>query len=162
MSMRFVERLFRSVCGNFVTGVTVVTSGTTGHVTGLTVNSFTSVSMDPPLILVCIQNSSSELPTLRQTGAFAVNILAADQEDVCRSFANWRTRQVAKVGTRPGITGVPILGDALAYLECRIEREVDGGDHAIMIGEVLGLAVQRDSQPLTFFRNAFHQLPVSF
>ncbi|MFJ4369635.1 flavin reductase family protein [Streptomyces chartreusis] len=151
----------RSVCANWATGVTVITSGSTARTTGLTVNSFTSVSLDPALILVCIHNDSGELPVLRGTGAFAVNILAADQEELCRSFASRHTRHSAKADTRPGITGVPVLSDALAYLECRIEREVDAGDHVIVIGEVVDLAVQREEGPLTFFRNTFHRLPAA-
>ncbi|MFJ2003172.1 flavin reductase family protein [Streptomyces chartreusis] len=151
----------RSVCANWATGVTVITSGSTARTTGLTVNSFTSVSLDPALILVCIHNDSGELPVLRRTGAFAVNILAADQEELCRSFASRHTRHSAKADTRPGITGVPVLSDALAYLECRIEREVDAGDHVIVIGEVVDLAVQREEGPLTFFRNSFHRLPAA-
>ncbi|MGW4755514.1 flavin reductase family protein [Streptomyces chartreusis] len=151
----------RSVCANWATGVTVITSGSTERTTGLTVNSFTSVSLDPALILVCIHHDSGELPVLRRTGAFAVNILAADQEELCRSFASRHTRHSAKADTRPGITGVPVLSDALAYLECRIEREVDAGDHVIVIGEVVDLAVQREEGPLTFFRNSFHRLPAA-
>jgi 3-hydroxy-9,10-secoandrosta-1,3,5(10)-triene-9,17-dione monooxygenase reductase component len=152
-------RLLRSVCGHFTTGVTVVTSGTTSFVVGVTVNSFTSVSLDPPLILVCIQNESSELPALRRTGAFTVNILAADQEEVCRTFASRHTRRARTVDVHAGITGVPILSKALAYLECRLQREVDGGDHAILIGGVVALDVLRDDRPLAFFRSAFHHLP---
>jgi flavin reductase (DIM6/NTAB) family NADH-FMN oxidoreductase RutF len=151
-------RAFRSVCGSFATGVTVVTSGTTAAVSGLTVNSFTSVSLDPPLILVCIQNESSELPALRRTGAFAVNILAADQEELCRAYADWRTRRLVDAPVRRGVTGVPILSAALAYLECRVEREVLGGDHQIVLGEVLGLGVQRETAPLAYFRSGFHRL----
>ncbi|MEU2616556.1 flavin reductase family protein [Streptomyces sp. NPDC054813] len=151
----------RSVCANWATGVTVITSGSTERAAGLTVNSFTSVSLDPALILVCIHNDSGELPVLRRTGAFAVNILAADQEELCRSFASRHTRHTAKADTRPGITGVPVIPDALAYLECRIDREVDGGDHVIVIGEVIDLAVQREEGPLTFFRNTFHRLPAA-
>ncbi|GAA0740842.1 flavin reductase family protein [Dactylosporangium roseum] len=152
-------RLLRSVCGHFTTGVTVVTGGTTSFVVGVTVNSFTSVSLDPPLILVCIQKESSELPALRRAGAFAVNILAADQEEVCRIFASRHTRRANAVDVHAGITGVPILSKALAYLECRLHREVDGGDHAILIGEVVALDVLRDDRPLAFFRSAFHHLP---
>jgi flavin reductase (DIM6/NTAB) family NADH-FMN oxidoreductase RutF len=159
-SVRVDPGMFRTVCGNFATGVTVVTSGTTDLVSGLTVNSFTSVSLDPPLILVCIHNESTELRALRRTGAFAVNILAADQEDVCRAFASRHTRRLVEVDARPGITGVPTLRAALAYLECRVESEVQRGDHAIVIGEVLELAVQRGDKPLTFFRNTFHHLQI--
>ncbi|WP_329242039.1 flavin reductase family protein [Streptomyces canus] len=150
----------RSVCAHWATGVTVITTGT-GRTVGLTVNSFTSVSLDPALILVCIHKDSGELPVFRRTGAFAVNILAADQEELCRSFASRHTRHSVEADTRPGITGVPVLSDALAYLECRIDREVDGGDHVIVIGEVIDLAVQREEGPLTFFRNTFHRLPAA-
>lgn len=149
---------FRRVCGTFATGVAVLTSGSTGPVAGLTVNSFTSVSLEPPLILVCVHNESRTLPALRRTGAFAVNILASDQEEVCRNFAGRRAHGMAEVGIRRGRTGVPILSDALAYLDCRLEREVYGGDHTIILGEVLDLGVQRHDEPLVFFRNTFNQL----
>lgn len=148
----------RRVCGSFATGVVVVTSGTAAPVSGLTVNSFTSVSLDPPLILVCIQHQSSQLPELRRTGAFAVNILAADQEDMGQAFSSYYERRLVQVDTHRGITGVPILSAALAYLECRVDREVQAGDHLIIIGEVLGLAVQREDKPLTFFRSNYHEL----
>ncbi|WUH94327.1 flavin reductase family protein [Streptomyces sp. NBC_00433] len=151
----------RSVCSNWVSGVTVITSGSTEQMAGMTANSFTSVSLDPALILVCIHNDSSELPLFRRTGAFAVNILAADQEDLCRSFASRQSRHSTKADTRPGITGVPVLADALAYLECLVHREVDGGDHVIVIGKVVDLAVQREEGPLAFFRSTFHRLPAA-
>jgi 3-hydroxy-9,10-secoandrosta-1,3,5(10)-triene-9,17-dione monooxygenase reductase component len=152
-------RLLRSVCGHFVTGVTVVTSMVDNEPLGLTINSFTSVSLDPPLILFCLRQNSRVRDVLRQSKVFAVNILAEDQENVSRSFATWDAPRFSEVRSRPGFSGAPILDDALAYLDCRLVDEVDAGDHAIVLGEVLDLGVLRhDSHPLTFYRSAHGRL----
>ena len=152
----------RQVLGHYPTGVTVVTAvDEDGEPTGMVLGSFTSVSLDPPLVAYLPQKSSSSYARLRASRSFCVNVLSADQEELCRSFASRHTRHTVEADTRPGITGVPVLSDALAYLECRIDREVDGGDHVIVIGEVIDLAVQREEGPLTFFRNTFHRLPAA-
>jgi 3-hydroxy-9,10-secoandrosta-1,3,5(10)-triene-9,17-dione monooxygenase reductase component len=153
--------MLRRVCSNFVTGVAVVTGRDGPEGTGLTINSFTSVSLDPPLVLLCIHRKSRMLGTLQRTGRFAINILAEHQQDVCRQFATADSRTITHVGTRAPLTGVPILRDALAYIECRVHREIDGGDHVIVLGEVLGLDVLGDGRPLTFFRNGHQALGAS-
>jgi 3-hydroxy-9,10-secoandrosta-1,3,5(10)-triene-9,17-dione monooxygenase reductase component len=154
-------RLFRAVCGRFVTGVTVVTTLVDDRPAGLTINSFTPVSLAPPLILFCLNKTSGMRKVLARTGGFAVNILAEDQEQVSRTFAGTAGPRFTDLRTHPAITGAPVLDDSLAYLDCRYVNEVDAGDHGIVIGEVVDLGVLRDdSNPLTFFRSSHARLGV--
>lgn len=152
------DRRMRDVCRNFVTGVTVVTSSASDGPVGVTINSFTSVSLSPPLVLFCIHERSSVRDALAQSGGFAVNILAEDQAGLCRSFARRGTAKLADVRSRPGATGAPILTDGLAYLDCRVTSQHRGGDHWIVVGEVLDTGLLREGNPLTFFRNAHPRL----
>lgn len=148
----------RAVCGNFVTGVTVVTTSLDGNPVGVTINSFTSVSLTPPLILFCIHQASTIRSALRRSGVFAVTILAEDQAELCRNFAKQTTARITDVMARPGRTGAPILLGGLAYLDCRVVSQHPGGDHWIVVGEVLDTGLLRDDRPLTFFRNAHPRL----
>lgn len=153
-------RAFRGVCGLFVTGVTVITSQAGGEPVGVTVNSFASVSLDPPLVLFCIHHMSRVWPVIEQTESFAVNILAEDQAEVCRAFATKTHPHFSTVKSRYGATGVPILDDALGYLECTLHRVIDGGDHLIVIGRVVDFGAQREDGPLTFFRSGHLRLEI--
>jgi 3-hydroxy-9,10-secoandrosta-1,3,5(10)-triene-9,17-dione monooxygenase reductase component len=156
--MAIDKGLFRSVAGSFATGVTILTTGSRGRFGGLTANAFTSLSLEPPLVLVCIDQSAHTLPLLRETGYFTVNILAAGQEELSRRFASPDAPEDKMRGTDfvLGTNGVPILPTSIAYFECRVAREHDGGDHSILIGEVITgdlLAVRR---PLVYFRGEYH------
>lgn len=151
-------RVLREVCGLFVTGVTIVTSRAENEPVGVTINSFTSVSLEPPLILFCIHRMSRLWPAVEQVKSFAVNILAEDQVDVCRAFARKGSSHFGGVRSCSGRTGVPILEDTLGYLECVVHRVVDGGDHLIVIGRVVDFNVQRTDGPLTFFRSGHLRL----
>lgn len=151
-------RAMREILGHFVTGVAVVTSpGRKGPV-GVTVNSFTSVSLAPPIVLFCIHERSTVWTVLMRSQVFAVNILAEDQAEVCRNFARQRTALFNDVESRPGITGAPILLDALAYLDCEILSQHRAGDHWIILGKVLDTGVLRDGRPLAFFRSGHPRL----
>ena len=143
----------RRVLGRFVTGVTVVTAlDGEGQLHGLTANSFTPVSLDPPLVLVCVNLGTRSYGALLQKGRFAIHILSHEQGEIARAFA-------ASGGDRAGICawqvnsrGYPILEKYLAVLECRLEREHHAGDHAILIGRVENLVSGADSdQPLVFY-----------
>nr|WP_223183838.1 MULTISPECIES: flavin reductase family protein [unclassified Streptomyces] len=150
----------RTVCGNFATGVTVITSGRAdGEGAGTTVNSFASVSLDPPLVLVCLHENSRLLPVVRDSGGFVVNLLARQQEPVAWAFAGRRTARLEEVPhTRTG-GGLPVLQGALAHLECRLSAQYEGGDHTILLGEVVGLAAPAaDVDPLIFYRGAMRGL----
>jgi 3-hydroxy-9,10-secoandrosta-1,3,5(10)-triene-9,17-dione monooxygenase reductase component len=149
----------RRVCGMFVTGVTVITAEGAGEAVGTTVNSFTSVSLDPPLVLFCLHRNSRLAPIVREGAAFVVNFLAGRQEQVAWAFAGSRTAVLGDVGYRRSSTGPPVLSDALSFLVCRVVDEFDGGDHVIWLGQVVELGVpRRHREPLVFFGGAMGTL----
>lgn len=149
---------FRHVLSHFASGVTVITTvDTSGRPAGLTASAFTSVSLDPPLILVCVEHRAQSYPALHESGRFAVNILGIEHEDISRRFATTSTNKFDTVAYRPGELGVPLLSDALAHLECRTVHTYPGGDHTIFVGEVeAGQA--RDGEPLLYFRGGYTRL----
>jgi len=151
----------RSTLGMFATGITVVTAGGTVPC-GMTANSFTSVSLDPPLILVCVVREAAIHEEILADQVFAVSMLSARQEQVARYFADHRRprgdREFDVVDSTPGRhTGAPILTDALAWLECRLAAVYDGGDHSIFLGSVLGVGRDSEREPLLYFGGGFHQ-----
>lgn len=148
---------FRQVLGHFPTGVTVVTAmASDGQPAGLAVGSFFSVSLDPPLVAFCAGKSSSSYPKIEEVGHFAVNVLAEDQEDLCRVFAASDSDKFAGVGYRPAPgTGSPILAGVLAWIDCEIEAAHEAGDHWIVIGRVHDLEVVHEGGPLIFFRGGY-------
>ncbi len=148
----------RRVCGLFVTGVTVVTAGAAGFATGTTVNSFTSVSLAPPLVLFCLHRKARLNETLRESGSFAVNVLAGHHERVARTFSSGRAAANADVRFKWTATGAPIIEGALAYLACKIFDVHPGGDHAIVVGEVLEAGTGNRQRPLIFFDGALNVL----
>jgi flavin reductase (DIM6/NTAB) family NADH-FMN oxidoreductase RutF len=151
--------LLRRVCGLFVTGVTVITTGRGDDAAGTTVNSFTSVSLDPPLVLFCLHNRSRLLPIVQRCQAYSVNLLAGRHERIARAFAGKDTAAIDHVAHHDSATGVPVLSDALAYLACRLVNAFDGGDHTIFLGEVVEVGLPRLSQePLIFFRGSLSAL----
>jgi 3-hydroxy-9,10-secoandrosta-1,3,5(10)-triene-9,17-dione monooxygenase reductase component len=149
---------FRTVLGHFATGVTVVTGRGTEGPLGLAANAFTSVSLDPPLVLVCMARTSSTWPKIRPSGAFAVNFLSERQEVVSRRFGGPGGDRFAGIGWRPGETGSPVFSDALAFVECRIETEHNAGDHVIVVGRVVDLGVIQEGRPLIFWRGGYGSL----
>ena len=150
------QRRFRDTLGAFPTGVTVVTAPGPA---GLTTNAFSSLSLDPPLVLVCFDDSSRTLPAVRETRRFAVNVLRAGQEDLAAVFASKRVSEekFASVSHRTE-GGVPVLDDALAWIACDLVDLVPAGDHTIGIGAVTALDADADGDPLVFFRGAYVQL----
>lgn len=149
---------FRRALGNFASGVTVVTSATAeGRPLGVTVASFASLSLDPPLVLICLDNRISMCEHLRQADRFAVNILAEDQAHVSNQFASRVDDRFAGVDHRPGVTGSPVLTAALASIECRVVERCPGGDHTIFLGHVEATEV-RDERPLIYFRSRYGRL----
>jgi len=142
---------FRRVLGHFATGVTIVTTtDTEGHPTGLTASAFTSVSLDPPLILICVSHKSQSYPSLLERGRFAVNFLSATQEDASRRFATSRLDKFDGVSYRMGELGLPILTESLAHVECVTANKHVEGDHTIFIGRVEACAAN-DGDPLLYF-----------
>ncbi|SMF36492.1 NADH-FMN oxidoreductase RutF, flavin reductase (DIM6/NTAB) family [Tistlia consotensis] len=150
----------RAALGNFVTGVTVVTLvDPEGRPRGLTVNSFTSVSLDPPLILVCIANSSSSLPLLETCGGFGVNVLSEDQRGVCDVFAKRSADRFAGLAWTAGATAAPRIDGSLVSLDCSVHARVPAGDHLILIGRIEDYAVL-PGRPLVFGQGGYVPLGV--
>ncbi|MPZ99961.1 MAG: flavin reductase [Dehalococcoidia bacterium] len=147
--------------GRFATGVTVVTVACDEERRGMTANAVTSVSLDPPLLLVCVARTASIFPLFERAGSFAVNILTADQHEVSSLFAHdgdMRGR-TSDVPHSPGVTGAPILADALAYADCQITARYDGGDHSLVLGQVQEAVVARpEAEPLLFFAGKYRGL----
>ena len=146
---------FKRVLGSFASGVTVVTTRDAGgQPKGMTVSAFCSVSLDPPLVLVCIDLKAECLPDLRRTGRFAVNILDQGQREISRRFAVKDVDRFEGVPVREGATGLPLLEGALGVLECRVVGEHPAGDHTIFVGEVEATAVEPEA-PLLHFRGRY-------
>jgi flavin reductase (DIM6/NTAB) family NADH-FMN oxidoreductase RutF len=147
---------FRQVLGHFPTGVTVVTAGTEAGPVGLCVGSFTSVSLHPPLVAFCAGFSSTSYPRIEAAGHFCVNILAEDQEEVARVFADKGDDKFSGIGWRPSVvTRAPVINDVLAWIDCEIDAIHAAGDHWIVIGRVLDLEIGHEGGPLVFFRGGF-------
>lgn len=149
---------FRHVLGHFASGVTVVTTwDADGRPTGLTASAFTSVSLEPPLILVCVDHKAQSYPALRASSRFAVNVLAVEHETLSRRFATTDADKFNGVSYHPGPLGLPLLPEALAHLECRTVHAYSGGDHTIFVGEVEA-AHAHDGEPLLYFRGDYTRL----
>jgi flavin reductase (DIM6/NTAB) family NADH-FMN oxidoreductase RutF len=145
---------FREVLGHFATGVTIVTALEEGVPVGFSCQSFSALSLDPPMVVLAPARSSTSWPRIRQAGAFCVNILGEHQEAVCRAFAVSGGDKFGGVGWSPGITGAPVIDGSLAVVECELGDIFDGGDHEIVIGRVVALEVS-DGGPLLFYRGGF-------
>ena len=155
--MAFDTTLQRKIMGRFATGVTVVTTRRDGHLCGLTVNAFASLSLDPPLVLIAIDRRSHTYGCLKQNGCFAVNILTDDQEAISRRFAASTPKEFSDLPVTTAVTGAPIFSDALAYVDCRVSQVLSGGDHDIFIGEIVAGDV-RPGQPLLFYGGQYARL----
>jgi flavin reductase ActVB len=143
---------FRSALSRFASGVTVVTTkDNTGKLHGITVSAFSSVSLDPPLVLVCIEKSAGSHHVFQQSGVFVVNILSSEQKNISERFASQVAERFAGIDMTLNIDGIPILSNCLAILECRVKVTADGGDHSVFIAEVETASVQ-DGDPLIYFR----------
>jgi flavin reductase (DIM6/NTAB) family NADH-FMN oxidoreductase RutF len=147
----------RRILGHFATGVTVVTTRDVAHnPLGCTANAFTTLSLVPPLILVCISQQSQTHGALQVDPAiFAVNILTRRQEDLSRHFASKRPDKFRTVAHHDGITGVPLLEGVLAFLECRVVDRLARGDHTVLFGQILHLGAAAEGDPLLFYRGAY-------
>lgn len=155
----FDEHAFRRALGHFPTGVTVITAASPQDgLIGITVSSFNSVSLEPPLILFSVAKQCRSLPALRRANAYAVNVLRQDQDDISRRFAHAMTATWTDVRYRSGVSASPILESALAVFECEPYAQHDAGDHEIFVGRVINIESDVDGQPLVFFRGAYGAL----
>ena len=145
----------RRVLGGFLTGVTVVTTfDANGLPRGLTANSFTSISLEPPLILVCIGDHAASYASFKSGGRFAVNVLSSAQQETSTLFASRRTDKFDVVDWRTGANGAPLIEDALVSLECDVHDRRFYADHMVLIGRVQGFRTL-DGAPLGFFRGRY-------
>lgn len=145
---------FRQLLGHFATGVAVLTvREADGTLSGTTVNTLTSVSLSPPLVLMCLDRENDSHAAMRDADQFALNILASDQEELSRRFAS-DDRRFEGIGYRLSESGVPILDGVLAYIECECERHVEAGDHTVFFGRVVGGEVT-DRRPLLYYRGGY-------
>lgn len=150
-------KAFRQALAQFATGVTVVaTLDPEGQPRGLTVSSFCSVSLDPPLVLVCVDNRSETHAGFEASQVFGVSVLAEEQEDVSRRFATLGSDRSSFEFTR-GASGAPLVPGALAHIECRLRAAHEGGDHRIYVGEVLALD-SRPGRPLLYHASGYRRL----
>lgn len=153
----FAKELFRQVLGHLPTGVTIITAQTPNGPTGMTANSFGSLSLDPPLVLFCPAKTSETWPKLRGARRFCVNILAGHQQQLCQQFARTGTERFLDVPFRTRLGG-PALTDAVGWVDCELEMEHEAGDHLVVVGRVLDLDVKSDVPPLIFHRGHFRAL----
>ncbi len=152
-------RTLRDAMGCFATGVTIVTAlDSAGTPVGLTANSFTSVSLDPPLLLVCIANSSGTAPALREASHFGVNVLQIGQQPASNRFATRGEDRFTNLPWTPGHTGVPLLGSSLVSFECQRESLHEAGDHFILVGRVVRAQFEPHRDPLLYFRGKYRRL----
>jgi flavin reductase (DIM6/NTAB) family NADH-FMN oxidoreductase RutF len=151
---------FRRVVGHLASGVTVITCAVDGKPHGMTASSVTSLSADPPMMLACVNRSAPTSVAIRAAGGFVVNVLRAGQEHMAQQFARPSDDKFAGVATTYGALSMPVLREALAYLECEVCEQVDAGTHTILLGRVVNASAS-DGEPLAYFRGGFGRLQPS-
>lgn len=155
--MLFDSREQRRIMGKFATGVTVASTRVGEAMWGMTANAVTSLSLDPPLVLLAVVRASQSHSWFQQGGCFALNILAADQAAISTRFASTGPKDFSDLNVHTALTGAPILSDALAWVDCKLVEVLPGGDHDIFIGEIVAGGA-RDGEPLLFFGGKYGQL----
>jgi len=149
---------FKKTMGCFASGVTVVTArGADGSPVGLTVSAFCSLSLEPPLVLICLGHRTSGLDAFRQ-GPFVVNVLSEAQREISVRFAQKRDDRFETVDHAPGANGAPVIAGCLAHIECESHSVLPGGDHDIIVGAVTNTAILDAARPLIHFRGTYHSL----
>lgn len=148
------QNLFRDAISRFATGVTVITTTAGGSDHGTTASAVSSLSLEPPMLLICLNRSSATQAAIQEAGFFAVNVLGEEHAGVAHQFAKKGDEKFAGVDTMRQATGAPLLAEALAYFECRVVELAAGGTHTVFLAEVVGAAA-REGTPLTYFRGAF-------
>lgn len=157
--MTFTQRAFRDALGCFATGIAVVTTvDAAGAPVGVTINSFSSVSLDPPLVLFSLGRRAQSFEAFIGAGRFAVNVLSAEQQELSVRFSRLGSDKFADLAYETWETGCPILDGCLANLDCVTEAMHDGGDHVILVGRVLRLDSRRTGAPLLYFRGRYVRL----
>ena len=149
-------RRLRDAFGCFTTGVTVVTTmGPDGKPVGFTANSFASVSLDPPLALVCVDLAANSLPALEAAGVFVVNVLHAEQQQIARRFTTKGGDRFRGLAVEAWRTGAPVIAGCMANFECETHHAFDAGDHRVFVGRIVKVRMDPDHQPLVFLRGGY-------
>ena len=149
---------FRQACARYATGVTISTTmGADGTPQGFTANSFISVSLDPPLVLICIDRNANIVEHFRAANFFGINVLEASQQDLSNRFAGRVQDRFESVNWTAGTSGVPLLAGAIAHFECRLKKVIEAGDHDIFIGEVLHSKFS-EGEPLLYYKSGYSNL----
>lgn len=148
---------FREVIGHFTTGVTVISTDHGGTWFGTTASAVTSVSLEPPMVLICMNRTSETGAAIARSRRFAINILGDHQRDLARHFASKQPEKFSSADATRGVLGQPLLADAVATLECRVTDEIGGGTHIVFLGEVES-ATAHGGDPLAYFRGRFGRL----
>jgi flavin reductase (DIM6/NTAB) family NADH-FMN oxidoreductase RutF len=152
---------FRQCLSQWASGVTVITTRRPGGIHGMTASAFCSVSLDPPLVLVCVDRRNRTHEYLQQQRCFCAHILAEGQEELsqrCAGRLGARGNELEGVPYRQGATGAPILEGCVAYLDCTVLHAHDGGDHTIFVGRIEEAGADSNAQPLLYFRGAYHTI----
>ncbi len=152
------SRAFRDALGHFATGVAIVTASAAAGALGLTINSFASVSLDPPLILWSLDKASDRFAPLMKVQHFAVNMLAGDARDLAQRLARKGQSGMEREAVTTSPRGVPLLKSAIAHFECSVEHRYEGGDHMIFVGRVLAFDHTSHSDPLIYYRGRYRAL----
>ncbi len=152
------SRAFRDALGHFATGVAVVSARGAAAPFGLTINSFASVSLDPPLILWSLDRASDRFAAMMAVAHFAVNMLGAQSRDLAQRLARKGASSLGEANVRTGKHGTPLLEEAIAHFECSVEHRYDGGDHVILVGRVLAHDHRSHSDPLIYYRGRYRAL----
>lgn len=149
--------LFRKALGSFASGVTVITNLYKGEKAGVTISSFSSVSLEPPLVLFSLADTSRLMGAFNKSSHFNIHILSEGQKDLAQAFANKTTRNWDAFAHKQDKNGVPVLKDAVAILSCSVSRKIKAGDHHIILGSVLDIEAH-DFAPLLYFRRHYHNI----
>jgi 3-hydroxy-9,10-secoandrosta-1,3,5(10)-triene-9,17-dione monooxygenase reductase component len=152
------DRRFRDVLSHFATGVTIITAVDDGEPVGIAANAFAALSLDPPLVLFCVAHSSSTWPRIERAGRFAVNILGEHHEELSQLFATKGADRFTATPWSTGLSGSPVLDEAIAYVDCELEAQYPGGDHTIVVGRVVDLDVRAGARPLLFYQGGYTRL----
>ena len=157
--MTLDKRAFRDCLGCFVTGITIVTSvSEDGEHVGLTVNSFNSVSLDPPMVLFSLDREAQSLPVFQSAGRFAVNVLSDQQEAHSNLFAQRNAEKWDGVAFTHGSSGCRLIEGTMAAFDCETYAQYDGGDHIIFVGKVIDMRIDHNARPLVYYKGAYNSL----
>lgn len=158
MTQDFTARDFRDSLGLFATGIAIATSSDGAERVGITINSFASVSMAPPLVLFSVSRTLRSFDVFARASGFTINVLRKDQKELSARFARAGDDKWHAVDAVPGAHGGVVIRPSLATFDCRLHRSYDGGDHLILVGEVVSLASAAMHEPLIYFRSNYHEI----